>query len=285
MRTQLSALALVAILHAGAAWSQSVPIYQVTVIERSVKAVSYQYLGGQTQIDFAGTVLLPQAQGTAIVECKSGRTQIGARFSNLAAPNRFGGEYLTYVLWAITPEGHAKNLGEVLTNSADRGHLSITTDLQAFGMIVTAEPYSAVRQPSDVVVLENVVRADTIGRIEPIQAKYELLPRGQYIYTPPEGPPAEGPKVSMSRYESLLQIYQAQNAVQIARAQGADKYAADTLAKAEHLLAEARQMEERHAGRSSVVTLAREAVQTAEDARAITMRHKDDAQLPTRARP
>ena len=278
MRTQLCTLALVTIIPAGAIWSQSVPIYRVTVIERSVKAVSYQYLGGQTQIDFAGTVLLPQAHGTAIVESKSGRTQIGARFSNLAAPNRFGGEYLTYVLWAITPEGHAKNLGEVLTNSADRGHLSISTDLQAFGMIVTAEPYSAVRLPSDVVVLENVVRADTIGRIEPIQAKYELLPRGQYTYTPPEGPPAEGPKVSMSRYESLLQIYQAQNAVQIARAQGADKYAADTLAKAEHLLAEARQMEERHAGRSSVVTLAREAAQTAEDARAITMRRKDDAQ-------
>ena len=278
MRTQLCTLALVAILHAGTAWSQSVPIYRVTVIERSVKAVSYQYLGGQTQVDFAGTVLLAQAKGTAIVESKSGRTQIGARFSNLAAPNRFGGEYLTYVLWAITPDGHAKNLGEVLTNSADRGHLSITTDLQAFGMIVTAEPYSAVRLPSDVVVLENVVRADTIGRIEPIQAKYELLPRGQYTYTPQEGPPAQGAKVSMSRYESLLQIYQAQNAVQIARAQGADKYAADTLAKAEHLLAEARQMEERHAGRSSVVTLAREAAQTAEDARAITMRHKDDAQ-------
>jgi flagellar motor protein MotB len=279
MRIQLSVLALVAILHAQASWGQPVPIYQVTVIERTVKAVSYQYRGGQTQVDFAGTVLLPQAHGTAIVESKSGRTQIDARFSNLAAPNRFGGEYLTYVLWAITPEGHAKNLGEVLSNSADRGHLSITTDLQTFGMIVTAEPYSAVRQPSNVVVLENVVRADTIGRTEPILAKYELLPRGHYTYTLPEGPPAGGPKVSMSRYESLLEIYQAQNAVQIARAQGADRYARETLAKAESLLAEARQMEERHAGGSTVVTLARQAAQTAEDARAVTIQQKQVAQV------
>src|SRR6516164_1385915 len=197
MRTQLCTLALVAILHAGTAWSQSVPIYQVTVIERSVKAVSYQYLGGQTQIDFAGTVLLAQAKGTAIVESKSGRTQIGARFSNLAAPSRFGGEYLTYVLWAITPEGHPKNLGEIIPGSSDKAHTQVTTDLQSFGLIVTAEPYAAVRLPSDVVVMENVVRPDTLGSTEPINVKYELMPRGAYTYqVPSDLHSASGPKVS-----------------------------------------------------------------------------------------
>ena len=264
--------------------NRSAPLYRVTVVERSVDAVNYQYHAGPTNIDFRGTVLLAKGKGEATVESRRGRTEIDARFSNLAPPARFGREYLAYVFWAISPEGAPRNLGEIVPDASDHGHLRVTTDLQVFGLIVTSEPYSAVRQPSDVVVLENVVRADTIGHIEPIQAKYELLPRGQYTYTPQEGgPPAQGAKVSMSRYESLLQIYQAQNAVQIARAQGADKYATDTLAKAEHLLAEARQMEQRHAGRSSVVTLAREAAQTAEDARAITMRHKDDAQQPTRA--
>jgi len=279
MRTQLFVAVLFAIFHTEAVWSQPVPIYQVTVIERTVKAVNYQYRGGQTQIGFSGTVLMPQAKGEAIVESKGGRVEIDARFSNLASPGRFGGEYLTYVLWAISPEGHATALGEVLTNTSDHGHLFVTTNLQAFGMIVTAEPYSSVRQPSDVVVMENVVRPDTIGRIEPIQAKFELLPRGHYTYTKPDGPLPEGPKVSMSHYESLLEIYQAQNAVQIARAQGADKYAADTFARADSLLAEARQLEERHAGRSAVVTVAREAAQTAEDARTIAARHSEQAQL------
>jgi flagellar motor protein MotB len=245
-----------------------------------VKAVNYQYRGGQTQIDFTGTVLMPEAKGQAIVESKGGRTEIDAKFSRVGAPGRFGAEYLTYVLWAVTPEGHAKNLGEVLANSGDHAHLAVTTDLQAFGLIVTAEPYSAVRQPSDVVVMENVVRPDTIGKTEPILARFELLPRGHYTYNRSAASTVvEGPKVSMDRYESLLAVYQAQNAVQIARAQGADKYAADTMAKAESLLADARQMEQRRLGRSAVVTTARQAAQTAEDARAIAVKHSQDAAL------
>src|SRR5262249_16905140 len=132
---------------------------------------------GPTMIDFRGTVLMPKAKGDAIVESKAGRTEIDVRFNHVEAPTRYGPEYLTYVLWAITPEGHPKNLGEVLANSIDHAKLHVTTDLQAFGMIVTAEPYSAVRQPSDVVVMENEVRPDTVGHIEQIAAKYELMPR------------------------------------------------------------------------------------------------------------
>ena len=279
MRTQVSAVVVFGSFLNVAAWSQPAPIYQVTVIERTVKAVNYQYRGGPTQIDFAGTVLLPHAKGRATVESKSGRAEIDAKFSGLDTPNRYGAEYLTYVLWAITPDGRAQNLGEVLSDASDHGHMAVTTDQQAFGMIVTAEPYAAVRQPSDVVVMENIVRPDTIGRIEPIQAKYALLPRGHYTLTKPEGPQPEGPKVSMSRYEILLQLYQAQNAIQIARSQGADRYAADTIARADRLLAEARELDQRQAGRSSVVTVAREAAQRAEDARAIAIRQTQDSRL------
>jgi outer membrane protein OmpA-like peptidoglycan-associated protein len=281
MRPQMAAISMLAIFGTFVAWGQSVPIYQVTVIERTVKAVNYQYRGGQTQIDFAGTVLMPEAKGGAIVECKAGRTEIDAKFSHVSAPTKYGREYLTYVLWAITPEGHAKNLGEVLSDSSDHAHLLVTTDLQAFGMIVTAEPYSAVRQPSDVVVMENVLRPDTIGKSEPIQARFELLPRGAYTYVRSNGPSAdaEAPKVSMDRYESLLAVYQAQNAIQIARSQGADKFAPDTMAKAETLLANARQMEAHRLGRSAVVTEARQAAQTAEDARMIAIAHSKDDEL------
>src|SRR5436305_12725912 len=133
---------------------KGVPIYRVTVIERTVKAINYQYRSEPTMIDFSGTVLMPKAEGEAIVESKRGRTEIDAKLQILEDPQRFGREYLTYVLWAISPEGRPHNLGEVMPNGSDKAKLRITTDLQAFGLIVTAEPYSAVRQPSNVVVAE-----------------------------------------------------------------------------------------------------------------------------------
>jgi outer membrane protein OmpA-like peptidoglycan-associated protein len=261
---------------------ENIPIYQVTVIERTVKAVDYQYRQIPTRVDFKGTVLLPHGRGEAVVESKRGRTEIEAKFERVEAPARFGHEYLTYVLWAITAEGHPKNLGEVLANGSDRAHLHVTTDLQAFGMIVTAEPYSAVRQPSDVVVMENEIRPDTIGATEAIQPKYELLPRGHYTYTVPDDLQAAGrnaPTLPMDQYEALVQLYEAQNAVQIAKAVGADRYAAETYNRAEDLLRSARQMQDRKGDRSALVTTARQAAQTAEDARMIAMKRQQDDEL------
>src|SRR5271170_2907583 len=162
------------------------PIYHVTVTERTVKAINYQYRNGPTMIDFRGTVLMPKAKGEATVESKQGRSEIDVRFDNLLEPSRFGREYLTYVLWALTPDGRPHNIGEVVANGSDKAHLRVTTDYQAFAMIVTAEPYSAVRLPSDVVILENQVRPDTIGKIEQVTARYELLPRGQYSWQIPD---------------------------------------------------------------------------------------------------
>src|SRR5579872_6446894 len=198
----------------------SVPIYRVTVTERTLPAVDYQYRSGPTRIDFRGTVLLPHAKGDATVESKRGRTEIDAKLEHVSPPTKYGREYLTYVLWAITPEGHPKNLGELLADGSDKAKLRVTTDLQAFGLIVTAEPYSAVRQPSDVVVLENQIRPDTMGKTEPVQAKYELLPRGHYTYNVPSDFIAaenSAPRVPFDQYESILELYQAQNAVQIAK--------------------------------------------------------------------
>ena len=262
--------------------SQTVPIYQVTVVERTVKAVNYQYRYGPTRIDFRGTVLMPSALGEATVESKAGRTVIDARLSHVNAPARYGAEYLTYVLWAITPEGHAKNLGEMLTDASDRAKLGVTTDLQAFGLIVTAEPYAAVRQPSDVVVIENEIRPDTVGHVEPIQAKAELLPRGSYTYNvPPQStvPPPNGVMLPMDRYEALLEVYEAQNAVQIARAAGAGRYASDTFARAEEMLRNAQRFEAQKVDRGTIVTEARHAAQTAEDARILTEQRKHNEEL------
>jgi flagellar motor protein MotB len=263
-------------------FAQSVPIYQVTVVERTVKAVNYQYRSGPTRIDFQGTVLMPRSKGQGVVESKAGRVEVDAKFDKLEAATKFGNEYLTYVLWAITPDGHAKNLGEVLTGSGDGGHLRVTTDLQTFGMIVTAEPYAAVRQPSNVVVMENEVRKDTVGNVEQIQAKYELLPRGSYTYTVPKDVSAAASnteKLPMDRYEALLEVYQAQNAVQIAKSQGADQYAPDVYGKAESDLRQAQEWYRNKVDRNTIVTRARQAAQTAEDARVIAQQKKHDSEL------
>ncbi len=269
-----------------AAWAQPPaehdpqPIYRVTVISRSLEAVNYEHRGGPTPIDFQGTVLLPKAKGMAIVESHRGSVAIDAKFEHLDAPTRFGREYLTYVLWAISPEGRPKNLGEVLVDSSNKAHIKVTTDLQAFGLMVTAEPYYSVTIPSDVVVAENVVRPDTNGAREEVTAKYELMPRGQYTMNIQPSQlhsyDAQAAKLPYDRYEALLELYQAENAVQIAQSLGAAQYAPDSFNKATALLAQAQDMNARKVDASSIVSSAREAAQMAEDARTIAVKRRDE---------
>src|SRR5688572_499755 len=161
-----------------------IPVFRVTVVGRTVPAINYRPRSGDTRINFAGTALMPKAEGWALVEGEEGVIKIDARFNKIEAPQRFGREYLTYVVWAITPEGRPTNLGELQVNGDD-GRLEVTTELQSFALVVTAEPYFAVSQPSDVVVMENVVREKgferTNGRVEALEARYELLKRGTYL--------------------------------------------------------------------------------------------------------
>jgi len=250
------------------------PIFRVTVVSRTVKAVNYFHRSGSTKIDFRGTELMPQARGDARVASQMGSTKIDTYLDRLSPATQFGPEYLTYVMWAITPEGRANNLGEVVLEG-DHAKLLATTELQAFGLIVTAEPYFAVTQPSDVVVMENFLRDDTTGSIQPVEAKYELLQRGQYVlnrsaYVPvkinPKGP---------------LQLAEAENAVEIARLSGADKYAQDTLQKAMVSLQNARAYAMGGGGSKPVETTAREAAQMAEDARIITIRKLQENERAT----
>ena len=151
--------------------------YHAIVISRTVQAVDYLHRGGATDVDLAGTTLMSSAGGKVKVRSKRGTMEVEAEFGNLGSPATFGNEYLTYVLWAISPEGRAENLGEVLVGGNDRSKLTATTNLQAFALIVTAEPYFGVRQPSNVVILENVVRNDTKGSSEAVSIKYELMER------------------------------------------------------------------------------------------------------------
>jgi hypothetical protein len=254
----------------------SQPIYRVEVVARTVKAVNYGHRTVPTKVDLKGTVLAPEARGEARVESKRGAVEIEVQVSRLDAPTRFGNEYLTYVLWAITPEGRSTNIGELVLDPGNKGKLKVSSDLQAFALIVTAEPYFAVNQPSDVVVMENIIRPDTVGKVEEVAAKYELLPRGHYTYVRPsrdDPHPVTAKKLSMDQYEAMLALYQALNAIQIARAAGADREAGETIRKAEKLYEDARNLQSRNAASREVVMMARQSAQTAEDARAITAKH------------
>jgi outer membrane protein OmpA-like peptidoglycan-associated protein len=254
--------------------SQSMPIYRVTVVRRTASAINYRHRSGATKIDFRGTELLPRAKGEAKVESKQGYIEIEVEFDNLEGASRFGPEYLTYVMWAITPEGRASNLGEVILNRT-KSKLNVTTEMQSFGLIVTAEPYFAVTQPSDVVVMENIVRADTRGKVDTIEANYELLRRGQYTLA--ANPSALRPVVFAAK--TPLELYQARNAVQIARWAGADKYANEAFLKAESSLNQAEKYQRQKPGQKPVAMTAREAIQRAEDARLITVRRQDEERL------
>lgn len=252
----------------------STPTFRVVVISRSVQAVNYKHRSGSSKLDFSGTELMPAANGEAQVNSKRGSIDIEAEFGNLRKPTTFGNEYLTYVLWAISPEGRAVNLGEVLLGGNHRSKLHVTTDLQAFALIVTAEPYYAVRQPSNAVVLENVVRDDTKGTTEAVNAKYELMERGGYIPTGYKFDPV------VLNAKLPLEFFEARNAVRIAESEGAETYAGTSYKHAVQLMNSADgYATNKHIDRKPLIAVAREAVQTAEDARAIAVKKMDDVRL------
>ncbi len=247
------------------------PTYRINVVSRTTRAVSYRHRSGATKINFQGTDLMPGATGEAKVESKRGALEVEVEFSGLDKPTSFGNEYLTYVLWAISPEGRPVNIGEVLVGDNHRSKLDVTTDLQAFALIVTAEPYYAVRRPSNLVVLENSVRSDTVGATEAVDAKFELIDRGGYIPTGYKFDPV------ILNAKLPLDFLEARNALRIAQSSGAERYAAESYGKAVRQMNEADALAAgKHADRKVLISLSRETVQTAEDAREIAVKHIDE---------
>jgi outer membrane protein OmpA-like peptidoglycan-associated protein len=247
------------------------PTYRINVVSRTTRAVSYRHRSGATKIDFKGTDLMPAAAGQAKVESKRGALEVEVEFSGLDRPTSFGNEYLTYVLWAISPEGRPVNIGEVLVGDNHRSKLDVTTDLQAFALIVTAEPYYAVRRPSNLVVLENEIRSDTVGATEVVDARFELIDRGGYIPTGYKFDPV------VLNAKLPLEFFEARNALRIAQSAGAERYAAPSYEKAVNQMNEADALASgKHGNKKSLSALSREVVQTAEDAREIAVKHIDE---------
>jgi outer membrane protein OmpA-like peptidoglycan-associated protein len=249
-------------------------------VSRTTKAVNFRRAGGATKIDFQGTELLQTASGEARVENKGNRTEIDAKFENLEEATKFGLEYLTYVLWAVSPQGRAVNLGEVSLNHGS-GHVKAISEMQTFGMIVTAEPYFAVNQPGNVVVLENVIPANTLSKVENIDAKYELLGRGVYSSSNTK---IENAIFGVDR-KTPLELFEARNAVRIAHIALADKYAPSMVAKAEQQLKSAEDVYHSGRDKKSVEAAAKEVVETAEEARVMSVKQKaeEDAQAAVAA--
>jgi outer membrane protein OmpA-like peptidoglycan-associated protein len=249
--------------------AQPAPAALAKSVSRTTKAVNYRRTGGAVKIDFQGTELMQQANGEAKVQNKGNRTEIEAKFVGLDEATKFGLEYLTYVLWAVSPGGRAVNLGEVvLKNGA--GEVKAISDMQTFGMIITAEPYFSVTQPGNTVVLENVFGPATAGKVENIDASYELLGRGIYSSSNTK---IENAIFGIDR-KTPLELFEARNSVRIAHIALADKYAPSALAKAEQQLRAAEESYARKSDKKAVIAAAREVVQTAEEARVMAVKQK-----------
>ena len=257
---------------------EKTPVYRINVVARTVEAVNYRHRNGSTKVDFRGTSLMPDGNGVAKVNSKAGRLDIDAEFKDVRDAGYYGPEYLTYVLWAVTPEGRPVNLGEVTPDKNHEVKIRVTANLQAFGLIVTAEPYFAVTRPSNITVLENEIRKDTKGWEQPISARYEATEKGEYtVDLASDQLPTT--KLGEGRRKVPLTLLEARNAVAIAQATGAQQYAPEALAKAQTDLDRSEDYLQRKQSSSAIGTMARGATQAAEDARILTIRRKADEKI------
>ena len=255
---------------ATAQMQQSVPDSNLTT--KSVKAIGYKVGGGSTKVDLKGTELMSAASGEAKVQAKPGATSIELSLIGMTQPSTLGAEFLTYVLWVVTPDGRSGNTGEIIINKNGEGKLKATTPAQTFSLIVTAEPYFAIRFPSEMVILENDTRKNTKGQIFPV-TDFKLMRRAQ-------SEKLGNPLAMTPDLERVpLQMYEARNAVDIARSRGADKDAPEIFSKATSSLQMAENVLSNKADKKDIVSKAGQAIQFAEDARALAAQRQNEARI------
>lgn len=279
----MKSLSLAIALFGTIASAQTAPSAQLapgaSTVTRTTQAIHYRLQGGMTKVDFQGTDLLQRATGEAKVEGKKTNFQIEVKFQGLEDATKFGLEYLTYVLWAVSPQGRPVNLGEVYYEKGN-AHLKAFTDLQTFGMIVTAEPYFAVTAPGNMVVMESAPLNGAGG--EKIEAKYDLVSRGTYSSTNTHIQDA----IFGIDSKTPLELFEARNAVRIARIAAADKYASFIISKAAQQLLHAEEVYRQKGNKAAIEAAAKEATETAEEARLMAVKQKaeDEAQAAAAAR-
>jgi outer membrane protein OmpA-like peptidoglycan-associated protein len=263
----MASLVCLAMITAIAAAQTQQPEPASNVISGTVAAIGYPVGGGGITVDMVGTTVAPQASGEAKAEAKTGGTTIDLRVTGMPQPTTIGAEFLTYVLWTVTPDGTTTNLGQIPMNQNGEGKLEVRAQSQTFALIVTAEPYYAVRLPSEVVVLVNETRKKTKGKIYPDNS-YKLMKRGEYAKL---GNPLG---MTLDLKKVPLDMYEARNAVEIAKARGAEQYAPQIYAKAQSSLQMAESALTQNSGKNQVISAARQTIQFAEDARALAVQRE-----------
>jgi len=243
-----------------------------SMVTKSSMAIGYTVDDGETKVDLKPTSVMPNAKGEAKVEARKDLTLIEAKVEKLDAAGKVGTQFLTYVLWAVSPDGRTRNLGEFLLNEDGNGELKVTTQLQTFSLIVTSEPYYSVRQPSEIIVLENQPKKDTKGKLFAID-KYSLMKRSNYEKI---GNPLA---LTLDTKSTPLQMYEARNAVDIAQSKGADKYAGELYSRAEGSLKMAEGLLQKKADKNEIISAARQTVQFSEDARAQAIEKQDQERI------
>jgi outer membrane protein OmpA-like peptidoglycan-associated protein len=238
------------------------------VVRKSIKAVGYEVGGGSTKVIFVGALAAPNASGEAKVDAKKGGTDIEVKVKGMPQPTTLGAEFLTYVLWIVTPDGSTANLGEIPIDKNGEGKLNTTAQSQTFAMGVTAEPYFAVAIPSEMVVLVNDTTKNTRGKIFP-ENSYKLMKRSEYVKL---GNPLA---LTLDLKNVPLDMYEARNAVDIAKSQGAEKYAPEIFSKATSSLQMAENSLASKSDKNKIVTNARQTTQFAEDARALSAERQE----------
>ena len=247
---------------------QSKTVPDADVVSRSIKAVGYEVGGSSTKVVFNGTTVAPNASGEAKVQAKKAGTDIELKVKGMPQPNTLGPEFLTYVLWTISPDGSLANQGEILISKDGDGKLDATAQSQTFAMIVTAEPYFAVQLPSEVVVLENDTKKNTKGKIYP-DNNFKLMKRSQYAK---EGNPLA---LTPDLKNVPLDVYEARNAVEIAKSRGAEKYAPEVFSKASSSLQMTENALTSKSDKKVILTNSRQTIQFAEDARLLSSQRQE----------
>lgn len=232
---------------------ESSPSYRDREAKQVVHSFDYRESNRSIGIDFGGTALMPKAEGHASVKTKEVGAKIETQVRGLEPARTLDPSKLTYVLWAVAPDQAIQNLGELKIKNGN-GLLTTFTDLPRFAMMVTAEPYFAVKRPSNYIVLYNLWRPKTEEFI-----RADLLPLKPDEKTP-------------------LDIYEARNAMRIAREAGAERYAGDAFHRALQLLQQAESMIANHQERDipAAKEKARQATEAAENARATAEQQEGD---------
>jgi len=195
---------------------------------RQTVAITYP-LDQAVTVRFQGTTRLPRISGEAKVR-RTGRrgTRVEMDLKNLPRALELGGIYTTYVLWAISPEGRADNLGEIKRSGSFiiNSKVDVTTPLQTFAMLVTAEPHFLVRGPSRMVVLENLPPRDP-GSADVATVNVQYLGNTSDYFND-----SRVPEVADRDYvKTPVSLLGARQAINLARYAGAERDAAAELEK------------------------------------------------------